>query len=914
MASDSNKRRKLAHSAEVESLSSEHEDSMSASSDENGDISGAASPYSTSLERSPSPEPDSIGYTVDLNRVREKPQPKSLDHALYTVGWVSALPLEMAAARAMLDEVHADLINQPKSDTNSYVLGCIHGHNVVIACLPSGEYGTTSAATIASYMLSSFPSIKIRLMVGIGGGVPNPKIGIRLGDVVVSSPTAKCAAVVQYDHGKLMKGGAFERTGTLDKPHPSILSAVSKLRGIHEMEDSQIPAIISQMLSKHPAMATRFSHPGQEQDVAFEAEYDHNGPEDTCYACDRQRLLIRPVRENNDPIIHYGSIASANQVMKHGATRDRIAKELGIICFEMEAAGLMDNFSCLVVRGICDYADSHKNKQWQRYAAATAAAYARELLAVILAKSAIQQEISTTTTQNHTDKDRQTLMDRLNFDQAGARQATIKTAHAKTCKWLLKQQEYLDWLDESKTSNHLGFLWIKGKPGTGKSTIMKYILAHCKRRLPRDTVCVSFFFNARGEDLERSTVGMYRSLLYQVLQHIPQAQDAVLNAMAKAKVRFLNDIGALQDLFQLTVQNLHSRCLVCFIDALDECPEDQVRDMTVFLKGLGDFAFRHGMRLHVCFSSRHYPHITFRAGLELILENQAGHNHDLERYLSSELHAGNLEKAALIKEILMKARGIFLWVVLVVKILNEEHDRGRVHSLQKRLSEIPNELNALFKDILTRDSRNLPDLLLCVQWMLFAIKPLTPKELHSAVLAGSEDTTLILPHKDYITLKDIERFILDVSKGLAQATKSKESTVQFIHESVRDFFLREGGLIQLWPELGYQIQGISHDQLKICCWRYINATKATRREKRDSELAESFRKYLYHDYPFLDYTTRYLLHHADCAEAKGVSQEDFINQFDLKLWIDTDNALQRSYPSSYIWSKSHVHCCGKEPG
>ena len=93
--------------------------------------------------------------------------------------------------------------------------------------------------------------------------------------------------------------------------------------------------------------------------------------------------MTRPVRDKHDPVIHYGLIASGNRVIKHGGTRDKLGQELGILCFEMEAAGLMDNFPCLVIRGICDYADSHKNKQWQGYAAATAAAYAKELLSVI---------------------------------------------------------------------------------------------------------------------------------------------------------------------------------------------------------------------------------------------------------------------------------------------------------------------------------------------------------------------------------------------------------------------------------------------------------------------------------------------------------------------------------------------------
>jgi nucleoside phosphorylase len=128
---------------------------------------------------------------------------------------------------------------------------------------------------------------------------------------------------------------------------------------------------------------SQYVRPSSLPDRLFDSGYEHNGSVDNCYSCDNSKLLERSPRDNNNPKIHYGVIASGNQVIKHGKTRDQLAQELSILCFEMEAAGLMDNFPCLVIRGICDYSDSHKNKQWQEYAAATAAAYAKELLFVI---------------------------------------------------------------------------------------------------------------------------------------------------------------------------------------------------------------------------------------------------------------------------------------------------------------------------------------------------------------------------------------------------------------------------------------------------------------------------------------------------------------------------------------------------
>jgi nucleoside phosphorylase len=220
-------------------------------------------------------------------------------------------------------------------------------------------------------------------MVGIGGGVPGAKDDIRLGDIVVSQPAKGFGGVVQYDYGKTIQEGRLERTGVLNKPPGKLLTAIAKLQGNHRLEASRIPDFLTEMANKYPTQIANFASCGQENDQLFEAEYDHSDSTDICTNCDKSRLVVRSTRRGNNPLVHYGLVASGNNVMKDGGTRDRLAKELGILCFEMEAAGLMDHFPCLVVRGICDYADSHKNEQWQGYAAATAAAYAKELLSAI---------------------------------------------------------------------------------------------------------------------------------------------------------------------------------------------------------------------------------------------------------------------------------------------------------------------------------------------------------------------------------------------------------------------------------------------------------------------------------------------------------------------------------------------------
>jgi nucleoside phosphorylase len=297
----------------------------------------------------------------------------------YTVGWISALPTEVAAAVGMLDEPHSTLPSRPQ-DNNNYTFGRVGVHNVVIACLPSGVTGTISAARVASQMLSTFTGLRFGLMVGIGGGMPSEEHDIRLGDVVVSKPTGTFGGVIQYDFGKTVQEGKFIRTGSLNKPPDVLLTALANIEAKHMMESHELAKYLSEMVKKYPMMGYKFTHPGMQHDLLYEAAFDHPQGLATCSQCDVRKLRNRKTRSSEDPVVHYGLIASGDQVMRHGATRDRLGQELDVLCFEMEAAGLMDSFPCLVIRGICDYADSHKNKHWQPYAAATAAAYAKELL------------------------------------------------------------------------------------------------------------------------------------------------------------------------------------------------------------------------------------------------------------------------------------------------------------------------------------------------------------------------------------------------------------------------------------------------------------------------------------------------------------------------------------------------------
>lgn len=334
-----------------------------------------------SRKRTRANDNDEVSWVQAFKRPRIEESPVKLQNESYTIAWICALPIEMAAANAMLDGIHPSLPSNEK-DSNSYILGNVGRHNIVVACLPADHYGTNSAAVVANNLVRTFPSIRIGLMVGIGGGVPG-SVDVRLGDVVVGYK------VIQHDLGKVIQGSRVHRTGTPKSPPTSLLAAVSKLRAIHESNSSRIPEFLQEMIIKHPKM-TRYTYPWSSQDRLFRATYSHSPALATCDSCDTSMLVFRPCRMDNHPVIHYGNVASGNQVMKDAISRDEIAQELNVICFEMEAAGLVDALPCLIIRGICDYSDSHKNKQWQEYAAATAAAYAKELLTEAVPEAVIE--------------------------------------------------------------------------------------------------------------------------------------------------------------------------------------------------------------------------------------------------------------------------------------------------------------------------------------------------------------------------------------------------------------------------------------------------------------------------------------------------------------------------------------------
>jgi nucleoside phosphorylase len=244
-------------------------------------------------------------------------------------------------------------LNVSLNDNNDYTLGKIGKHNTVIAVLPDGEYGTSSAADVARDMLHSFPNIRVGLMVGIGGGAPSQKHDIRLGDVVVSTSRNGESGVFEYDFGKMIENQSFQYTRFLNQLPTVLWTAVNGLKAHYESEGHQLEAAINNILDKKPRLRKRYKRPDLSSDRMYQSGVAHplNDQTDCATACgyDPPKLILRPEQTEgeNNLVIHYGVIASANQLMKDTSVRDKLVAEKDVLCFEMEAAGLMNHFLCV---------------------------------------------------------------------------------------------------------------------------------------------------------------------------------------------------------------------------------------------------------------------------------------------------------------------------------------------------------------------------------------------------------------------------------------------------------------------------------------------------------------------------------------------------------------------------------------
>ncbi|KAG9756503.1 pfs domain-containing protein, partial [Aureobasidium melanogenum] len=715
---------------------------------------------------------------------------KEYSNENYTVGIICALPIELAAAVKMLDEEHPRLA-QNQGDDNSYRLGRIGGHKVVIGCLAAGRTGLVSAATVALKMKSSFIYLRFGLMVGIGGGVPSEEHDVRLGDVVVSKPTGQHGGVVQYDLGKTRPNGNFERTGSLSPPPDALLTTLTDVMAAQEMDELNIAAHLSELAHKLPA----YGFPAKLTDDLYPPSHLHKGGK-TCFDCGKENLVQREDRPNKVPAIHYGTIASGNRVMKDAVERDFISQALGgVLCFEMEAAGLMNNFPCLVIRGISDYSDSHKNDGWQRYAAATAAAFAKELLnhlapTTVAQTQTISQAMDQLTWQlaRNSDVTQQTyrgleraaeqnilewLWPSSDFSKI---QNEIRHCRVKdTGDWLIQDLEGLDWYRSGR------LVWIHGVAGCGKTVLSSKIIDHliqrCKSRAGSRVAYWYFQFSSVStQDISC----MLRSILRQLMcSPLPDKVQELWNFHHRHGTEPSHSelLDTISDLIAV-----HGEIFLVF-DALDEYPENKSPGRSILLETIEQLRTLNQERTHLIVTSRREPDI------RKMLQPVAYRSINVDRALESDVekfvdHALSHES--------IKRWGAELISLATEKLLQSEERRFRWTDLQiKRLSAcvtaddfrdalntIPNTLEETYHQALETIPRNHQKHVRQVLiWLTSSFRELTSSEVAAAVSFPFVEDVLRICTSVLITVIDGDT----------------RETIKLAHFTVKEFLIiREG--------------------------------------------------------------------------------------------------------------------------
>jgi ankyrin repeat protein len=478
------------------------------------------------------------------------------------------------------------------------------------------------------------------------------------------------------------------------------------------------------------------------------------------------------------------------------------------------------------------------------------------------------------------------LLHCLAFEHMNSRSATIATAHPKTCRWLVDCAVYKRWRDPDLQARHHGCLWVKGKPGAGKSTIMKSLASYANDTYKGETV-IAYYFNARGVTLEKSVEGMFRYILHQMVANVPTILRRVSTIDMMAYKERGWPLEILKDLFRETVQLLAGVSEInLFIDALDENDsEDDVRDMIMFVEETTEQAFAEGRAIHICLASRHYPVITVEHSEELVLDTHYNHRSDIDAYVQSQLRLKDPSlKATLASSIIDRASGVFLWVVLVVRVLNKEADHGRRHHLEEKLLEIPDRLSDFFDDILGKNEGDR-HLVTVVLWMLYAKERMQPAQLyHSIMLSVGQlsATDAALAPQTFDEAAIIE-YVLSMSKGLLEYTKypvdigDREGGFQFIHESVREYFLAQG-LQKIDTTLSGDLQAIGHARLAKWCQTYLVFARES------GFLDEPKQEQSVRRCPLLIYALEFVLSHAEEAARRGL-RNAISNEVPFDIWL-----------------------------
>ncbi|KAF9774425.1 hypothetical protein IL306_007584 [Fusarium sp. DS 682] len=737
----------------------------------------------------------------------------------YTIGWVSALSIEFTAAQEYLDEEYDGPEHREPNDHNSYAFGRIKSHLVVIAVLPKGEYGTATAASVAKDMLRSFPNVRIGLLVGIGGGVPSRKHDIRLGDVVVSSPTPNHGGIFQYDYGKAVKEG-FQQTRSLNQPPDLLLGAIAGLQSQHDRKGNGLQSDVERVIVKNTRLRSKYGRPPAETDVLFASHTEHK--DEPCVRFCITSLLDIIVREprgddQDDVEVHYGTIASANTLMKDAIMRDELGRSHDILCFEMEAAGLMNRFPCLVIRGICDYCDCHKSKVWQGFASMVAAAYAKQVISRIRPEaveqtktitsqmeaisSRVEQVLSEVQSMKRTQEETQALDWLSSIDFGAHHSDESKRQSPGTCQWFLNSEKYLYWLEEKGQ-----VLFCPGIAGAGKTVLASVVIEDLHSRFGANSSIATANIYCNYNRKNRQAVNeILACLIRQLCERLSPIPEDVLTVYKEYRHRAIDVPTERICSVMESVSAFFSKVFVV-VDALDEWqPRDQERPYSLLDKLLF-------LQKKLCFSllatSRPVPLIQHQfndhPSLPILAQEEDIYAHiDGYKWPISSCIAGDSMLMDLIKtELPHVVKGVFLLANLYLGSLEAKTTRRDVKDALKRFTDRAKRkscdpeydiLGEVYQETIQRlEEQNKEHKQLAFRvlaWICRTNKEFSIKEVQHGLALREGDTEL---QEDAIV---DGKLLVSVCCGLVEISEASR-TIRLSHYTIEDYFQHNYHLFQ----------------------------------------------------------------------------------------------------------------------
>ncbi|SPJ72661.1 uncharacterized protein FTOL_02390 [Fusarium torulosum] len=482
---------------------------------------------------------------------------------------------------------------------------------------------------------------------------------------------------------------------------------------------------------------------------------------------------------------------------------------------------------------------------------------AQEVLAQeVFVKESVAQE-----DQAQTQKALDMLLQKLHFDGMDRRKTSISPPMFNTGQWLFENSTYRKWYFDHTVSHHL--LLIKGKPGAGKSTLMKEAVQHTKSHLEGNNVCVSFFVDGTGHDMQHSTDGIFRSLISQLLPHVKVSPSGPPSTEAGRLKPVIRDAaGSSEELSSQELQTLLTTTLevlaleyapvYIFVDALDELQEEEQRKHVEFWSDL--IRLQRFRKLRVCLSCRHFPNITVADCLELVLEYHNGADiiSYIQQRLESRMDVNDTNwKFAIYHRIESRSAGVFLWVALVVDKVLAKYDYGcNLRNLLQIIDNTPTGIRELYIESLRSLEADEKKVALGIfRWIIAAARPLRLDEWHHVLAFVQYPTPTSLrgwrmSHTYTETDKQLEREIKSLSRGLLEVSNSQCSdtndassinagagsldqeqgsarVVRFTHPSVYDFFINQEGFKYLDYDGQHPLEDC-HGTIAITCLSYIN--------------------------------------------------------------------------------------------